>query len=66
MARPKADLRGTDIATDTPATDDKVLLTAYVDKDTAKLIDEFRWTNRIEGRAETVRQLVIRGLHATA
>jgi hypothetical protein len=50
MARKVADIRGTDT---TATADDKVLLTAHVDKDTAKLVDDYRWSNRIEGRAET-------------
>jgi hypothetical protein len=53
------------LLSETPAAagnDDKILVTAYIDKALAVEIDEFRWTSRIEGRAETVRQLIIRGL----
>jgi hypothetical protein len=37
---------------------DKVLVTAHVEKSLIAEIDEFRWSDRIEGRAETVRQLI--------
>jgi hypothetical protein len=52
------------VATETAATvaDDKVLITAHVDKALIAGIDEYRWTARVEGRAEAVRQLIIRGL----
>ena len=44
--------------------EDKVLITAHVDKALSEEIDEYRWTNRCEGRAEAVRQLIVRGLRA--
>jgi hypothetical protein len=43
--------------------DDSVLITAYVSKELAAEIDEFRWANRIEGRAATVRRLIETALH---
>ena len=42
---------------------DKILVTAYGDKALIAEVDEFRWSNRIEGRAATVRRLIERGLH---
>jgi hypothetical protein len=41
---------------------DKVLVTFYADAELLAKIDEYRWTNRIEGRAETVRQLVVKAI----
>jgi hypothetical protein len=61
MAKKAVEIQGT-----TLTVDNKVLLSTHVDADTVKLIDEYRWTNRIEGPAATVRALVIRGLNATA
>jgi hypothetical protein len=53
------------ISTDKDAgEEDKVLITAHVDKALSAEIDEYRWTNRCEGRAEAVRQLIVRGLRA--
>jgi hypothetical protein len=45
-------------STTAPATakDDSILVTLFVDKALAAEIDEYRWSNRIEGRASTVRQ----------
>ena len=57
-----ADIRGTD----TNTADDKVLITAHVDKATNAEIEEFRWVNRCEGEAETIRQLIARGLKAAS
>ena len=42
---------------------DKVLINTHLDKALIAEVDEFRWSNRIEGRAETIRQLIVRGLH---
>jgi hypothetical protein len=42
--------------------DDMTLVTFYADKELLAKIDEYRWTNRIEGRAETVRQLVVKAI----
>jgi hypothetical protein len=39
---------------------DKVLITAHLEKDLVAKIDEYQWSNRIEGRAETVRQLLVK------
>lgn len=39
---------------------DKVLVNFYADAAMLAKIDEYRWSNRIEGRAETVRQLVVK------
>jgi hypothetical protein len=41
---------------------DKVLINTHLDKALIAEVDEFRWSNRIEGRAETIRQLIVRGL----
>jgi hypothetical protein len=43
--------------------DDSVLIAVYVSKALVAEIDDFRWSNRIEGRAGTVRQLITRALH---
>jgi hypothetical protein len=59
MAKKAVEVQGT-----TLTEDNKVLLSTHVDTDTAKLIDDYRWTNRIEGRAETVRQLILKGLNS--
>jgi hypothetical protein len=50
-------------ATETVATvaEDKVLITAHVDKATIAKIEEYRWTNRCEGKAEAIRQLILKG-----
>jgi hypothetical protein len=61
MAKKAVEVRGTSLTDD-----NKVLLSTHVDTDTAKLIDDYRWSNRIEGRAETVRQLIIKGLSGAA
>lgn len=52
------------VTTETAATvaDDKVLITAYVDKATNTEIEEYRWTNRCKGKAEATRQLILKGL----
>jgi hypothetical protein len=54
------------VASETTATvdDDKVLITAHVDKALIAEIEEYRWTNRCEGKAEAVRQLIVKGLRA--
>lgn len=54
------------VASETAATadDDKVLITAYADRALLAEIEEFRWVNRCEGKAEAVRQLIVRGLKA--
>jgi hypothetical protein len=41
---------------------DKVLVNFYADAALLAKIDEYRWSNRIEGRAETVRQLVVKAI----
>jgi hypothetical protein len=43
--------------------DAKIPLTLFADEALVAEIDEYRWSNRIEGRAATLRQLIIRGLH---
>jgi hypothetical protein len=43
---------------------DSVLLTAYVSKETAEKVAEYRWENRIESKAEVVRQLIEKGLQS--
>jgi hypothetical protein len=60
MAKKLALVRETPVAAEN---EDKLLVTMHVDKALLAEIDEYRWTNRIEGRAATLRQLVIRGLH---
>jgi hypothetical protein len=40
--------------------DGSTLVTFYADAALLAKIDEYRWTNRIEGRAKTVRELVIK------
>jgi hypothetical protein len=40
--------------------EDKVLVNFYANAALLAKIDEYRWSNRIEGRAETVRQLVVK------
>jgi len=47
---------------DEKVAEDEVLITFHVDKALLEEIEEFRWANRCEGKAEAVRQLVIRGL----
>lgn len=47
-------------ATVTEDKGDKVLVNFYADATMLAKIDEYRWSNRIEGRAETVRQLVVK------
>jgi hypothetical protein len=42
--------------------EDKVLITFHVDKALLAEIEEYRWSNRCEGKAEAVRQLVVKGL----
>jgi hypothetical protein len=53
-------------ATETAATvaEEKVLITAHVDKATIAEIEEYRWSNRCEGKAEAIRQLILKGLRA--
>jgi hypothetical protein len=63
MAKKLALVSETATATATADNDDKIPLTAFVDKALLAEIDEYRWSNRIEGRAATLRQLIIRGLH---
>jgi hypothetical protein len=41
-----------------------VLITAHVDKALVAEIEEYRWVNRCEGKAEAVRQLIVKGLKA--
>jgi hypothetical protein len=48
--------------TEDNADDDSVLLTAYVSKETAEKVAEYRWENRIESKAEVVRQSIEKGL----
>jgi hypothetical protein len=51
-------------AASTPATekDDRVLVNFYANAELLAKIDDYRWSNRIEGRAETVRQLVVKAI----
>jgi hypothetical protein len=44
---------------------DMTLVAFYVDKELLAKIDEHRWTNRIEGRAETLRQMVVKAYRLT-
>ena len=50
------------VATETAVADksDKVLVNFNADAKLLAKIDEYRWSNRIEGRAETVRRLVVK------
>jgi hypothetical protein len=50
------------VATETAVADksDKILVNFYANPELLAKIDEYRWSNRIEGRAETVRQLVVK------
>jgi hypothetical protein len=47
----------------TDKSDDSVLIAKRVSKELATEIDDYRWSNRIEGRAATVILLVMRALH---
>ena len=49
------------VASETTADDDRVLITAHVDKALIAEIEEYRWTNRCEGKAEAIRQLIVKG-----
>jgi hypothetical protein len=50
------------VVTETAIADkaDKVLVNFFADAALLAKTDEYRWSNRIEGRAETVRQLVVK------
>ncbi len=45
-----------------PTASKDVLIAVYVSKELLEKIDEARWTQRVEGRAATVRKLVEIGL----
>jgi hypothetical protein len=48
---------------ETATADDKevmTLVTFYADASLLAKIDDYRWANRIEGRAKTVRELIIK------
>jgi hypothetical protein len=43
--------------------DDKIPVTVRIDAELLAVVDNYRWENRIEGRAQTVRALLMRALH---
>ena len=43
--------------------DEKIPVTVRIDAELLAVVDNYRWENRIEGRAQTVRALLMRALH---